>query len=348
VPAASRAEAGPALAERIVAALRRPFEINGLGLEVGASLGVAFHPEHGENADALLQRADIAMYAAKELKSGYEIFAPHHDRHSPGRLQLAGELRQAIERGELGPWYQPKIELATGRVAGLEALMRWHHPTRGLVYPADFIPIAEHTGLIVPATIALLETCLPECASWRALGLDVSVAVNLSARSLSDPRLPDRVAGLLDAAGLPPTALVLEITESMIMADPTRAAVVLDRLRAMGVAISIDDFGTGYSSLAHLRRLPVDEVKIDKSFVLGMASDRSDAIIVRSTIDLARNLGLRVVAEGVEDDEIRDRLTALGCHLAQGYGISHPLPPAAAEAWLRERAGLGAARGHAA
>jgi diguanylate cyclase (GGDEF)-like protein len=346
LPGAPNHALGASLAEKVSTALKRPFDVGGLGLEVGVSIGVAFYPEHGEDVDTLIQRADIAMYVAKETRSGYEVFTPKQDKYSPRRLQLASELRQAIENHELIPHYQPKVDMATGVVHGLEALMRWQHPTKGLIHPAEFIPIAEHTGLISPATVHILDASLRQCREWRDTGLDVTVAVNLSARSLLDTRLPERIGELLEAARVPAAALELEITESMIMADPARAAVILSRLSAMGVSLAIDDFGTGYSSLAHLKRLPVDEIKIDKSFVLNMASDKSDAVIVRSTIELARNLGLRVVAEGVESEQVWNQLLEFECDLAQGFYLSRPMPPGDVARWVQETArATGAAAG---
>ena len=326
LPGASDARRGSDVGEKVSAALRRPFDVNGLRLEVGASIGAAFYPAHGHDVETLIQRADIAMYVAKENQSGYEVYAPKQDKYSPRRLQLASELRRGFECDELIAYYQPKVEVSTGRVCGMEALMRWQHPTRGLVHPAEFIPIAEHTGLIAPATLKMLESALGQTVAWQAAGLPLTVAVNLSPRSLLDVRLPDQIAEVLERHQADPASLELEITESMIMSDPARAEVVLNRLSAMGVVLAIDDFGTGYSSLAHLKRLPVTDIKIDKSFVLNMAEDRSDAVIVRSTIELARNLGLRVVAEGVEDERVWAQLREFGCDLAQGYFVSHALP----------------------
>jgi EAL domain-containing protein (putative c-di-GMP-specific phosphodiesterase class I) len=237
--------------------------------------------------------------------------------------------------GELGVLYQPKVDLLTGEVRGAEALVRWEHPLRGLVLPSSFVSHAEHTGLIRPLTMHVLDAAVSQVASWRRSGLDLTVAVNLSMRSLLDRALIDDVEQVLAKWDAPAEALVLELTESTIMADPQRAREILDALHDLGVGLSIDDFGTGYSSLAKLRQLPVDEIKIDRSFIVDMAGDGSDATIVRSTIDLARNLGLRVVAEGVEDVAVRDQLAALGCELGQGYFFSPPLPGDALAAWAR-------------
>ena len=283
-------------------------------------------PAHGDDVETLVQRADIAMYHAKRGSTGVEVYSRTADPYSPRRLALASELRRGFDDDEIIAFYQPKADLATGRAVGVEALMRWRHPKRGLVLPGEFIPIAEQTGLIAAATLRVIDTALGQHEEWAREGLNLSVAVNLSARSLLDTRLPEHLHDLLERHGTSPDALCLEITESMIMADPERARVVLARVRDMGIAVSIDDFGTGYSSLAHLKRLPVDEIKIDRSFVMNMALDRSDAVIVRSTIELARNLGLRVVAEGVEDAAVWQELADLRCDLAQGYLISHAVP----------------------
>jgi diguanylate cyclase (GGDEF)-like protein len=305
--------------ERILHGLAEPFDVQELTLEVGASIGIALFPEHGTDPDTLIQRADVALYQAKGSLAGYEIYAPETDSYSPARLGLLGELRSAIENNRLTVEYQPKVDVADGRIVGAEALVRWHHPRRGPVPPDEFIPIAEHTGLLRPLTLQVLGAALAECSRWRAAGFDIGVAVNLSARNLLDAALPADVARLLDHCGVPPSALELEITETTLVADLVRTQGVLQRLNEIGVGISIDDFGTGYSSLSYIRRMPVNELKIDKSFVTGMAENENDALIVRSTIELGRNLGLRVVAEGVETRAVWEQLQSLGCHIAQGY-----------------------------
>jgi diguanylate cyclase (GGDEF)-like protein len=320
------ADGAAAVAETVLARLREPFVVDATTLQVGGSIGLACCPQHGADVETLIQRADIAMYAAKSTSAGYAAFERSQDRHSPRRLILAAALRGAIERGELLLAYQPKADLRTGRIVGVEALARWEHPELGVVEPAEFVPIAEQTGLIIALTTSVLEAALERAASWRALGHDLSIAVNLSARSFLDARLADEIPQLLAAHDLPPHCLELEITESMLMHDPRRARLTLEQLAAIGVGLSVDDFGTGYSSLAHLKRLPVDTIKIDKSFVLDMADDEADEAIVRSTIELAHNLGLRVVAEGVESAETWMRLAALGCDLAQGFHLARPLP----------------------
>jgi diguanylate cyclase (GGDEF)-like protein len=313
------------LAERVLQALTTPFVVQDMTLEVGASIGIAVYPDHGRDVDTLVQRADVAMYEAKNSLRGHQFYAPELDSYSPTRLLLVGDLRKAIEDRSLSVAFQPKVDVRTGSIIGAEALARWAHRGRGLVPPDEFIPIAEHTGLLRPLTLLVLETALEQCARWRGAGHEIGVAVNLSVRNLLDAELPDDVARLLARFGLPPSALELEITESALVADPGRTYAVLQRLHDIGAGISIDDFGTGYSSLSYLRRMPLDEVKIDKSFVIGMSTDENDALIVRSTIDLCVNLGLRVVAEGVETLEIWERLADLGCHVAQGFYFGAPL-----------------------
>ncbi|MBI3607413.1 MAG: EAL domain-containing protein [Nitrospirae bacterium] len=317
-------------------ALEAPFAIDGLTVTVEASIGIALYPEHGLKAETLVQRADVAMYAAKHGGGGYVVYAPEHDHYSPHRLALMGELRYAIEHDELVLHYQPKIHLQSGRVIGVEALVRWQHPHRGLIPPDEFVPLAERTGLMKPLTLGVITAALRQSQIWYREGLRLTVAVNLSARNLQDPQLPDQVAELLQNAGVSPEHLELEITESTIMADPARALDILTRLNRMGLALAIDDFGTGSSSLGYLKRLPVSEIKIDKSFVRNMAEDDNDAVIVRSTIELAHNLGLTVVAEGVETQYLLDRLTALGCDAAQGYYMSKPMPAPALTRWFHE------------
>ena len=322
---ASSRETVLSLTERIIGALAAPFVVQEMTLEVGASIGIAIFPDHGSDVDTLVQRADVAMYQAKTSLRGHQLYAPELDSYSPTRLLLLGDLRKAIEDRELSVAFQPKVDVGTGSIIGAEALARWVHRGRGLVPPDEFIPIAEHTGLLRPLTLLILEAAIEQCARWRAAGHEIGVAVNLSVRNLLDAELPDDIARLLARFGLPASALELEITESALIADPGRTYAVLHRLHELGAGISIDDFGTGYSSLSYLRRMPVDEVKIDKSFVIGMTSDENDALIVRSTIDLCVNLGLRVVAEGVESLEIWRRLADLGCHVAQGFYFGGPL-----------------------
>ena len=329
-----------AVAEKVRHALRDPFVLEGISLDVDASVGVALYPDHGLDVETLLQRADVAMYLAKHDHSGCQVYTAERDEYSPARLALVGELRRAIDCDELVLHYQPKADLRSGRVAGVEALVRWQHPERGLIGPDEFIPLAERTGLIRELTRVVLDAALRQVRAWHEQRIDLSVSVNLSARDLLDLELPETVRCLLSEHGVGPESLELEITESVILADPMRARAVLSRLDAMGVSLAIDDFGIGYSSLAYLKRLPVSEIKIDRSFVLNMGSDDNDGVIVRSTIDLGRNLGLRVVAEGVENEATWRELAALNCDQAQGYFLSRPVPGDQIGAWLRDRAVL--------
>jgi diguanylate cyclase (GGDEF)-like protein len=330
------------LAERMNQALATPFLVQEMTLEVGASIGIAMYPNDGDDVDTLIQRADVAMYVAKSTFRGHEFYSHDQDTYSPTKLALLGELRSAIDNGQLAVFYQPKIDVATGAIVGAEALVRWNHPRRGFVPPDEFVSVAEHTGLLRPLTLFVLEQALGQCARWRAAGFDLDVAVNLSVRNLLDVEMPNDVARLLAAHALPPSALELEITESALLADPIRTNGVLQELHGIGVGISIDDFGTGYSSLSYLRRMPVDELKIDRSFVTDMALDENAALIVRSTIDLGRNLGLRVVAEGVETQEVWEQLAGLGCHVAQGFFFGRPL---ASEPFLQQLATRGSFMG---
>jgi diguanylate cyclase (GGDEF)-like protein len=337
LPKVVDAEAAVAVARKLRTTLEEPLTIHGLALQMEASIGIALYPDHGADVQSLLQRADVAMYVAKEHPSGCEVYARERDEYSPDRLTLLTELRRAIDRGQLLLHYQPKADLRTGEITGVEALVRWQHPERGLIPPDEFIPPAQKTGVIAPLTMFVLEEALRQCRAWALQGLELCVAVNLSTRHLLDVHLPDTVGELLARWQVPPSGLELEITESTILADPVRAMQVLSRLSRMGVRLAIDDFGTGYSSLAYLKRLPVDELKIDKSFVLGMDENENDAVIVRSTIDLGRNLGLRVVAEGIETGKAWHRLAALGCDTAQGYYLSPPVPAAQLTEWLQAR-----------
>jgi diguanylate cyclase (GGDEF)-like protein/PAS domain S-box-containing protein len=323
-------------ARRIHAAFAAPFLLDGLPLQIEASIGAATYPEHADDVEGLIQRADIAMYLAKRDNSGWELYDRSQDDHQPHRLSLISELRRAIDERELVLHYQPKLELRSGRVDAVEALVRWHHPTRGLLGPNEFIDVAQETSLIKPLTLYVIDEALRQCREWAAEGHPLAVAVNVSTRNLIDLDFPDQVAALLAKWEIGPERLELEITESAIVADMFRMRGVLERLGAMGLRISVDDFGTGYTSLGYLRRLPISELKIDRSFVSHMATSEEDAIIVRSTIDLGRNLGLGVVAEGVEDAEVLERLRDLGCDVAQGYLMSAPIPAGELTAWLRD------------
>jgi diguanylate cyclase (GGDEF)-like protein len=338
LPKVVDAEAAVAVARKLRTTLEEPFTLHGLALRMEASIGIALFPDHGPDVQSLLQRADVAMYVAKEHPSGCEVYARERDEYSPDRLTLLTELRRAIDRGQLLLHYQPKADLRTGDIQGVEALVRWQHPERGMIPPNEFIPPAQKTGVITPLTMFVLDEALRQCRTWALQGMELCVAVNLSTRNLLDVHLPDTVGELLARWEVPARLLELEITESTILADPVRAMEILSRLDEMGIRLAIDDFGTGYSSLAYLKRLPVDELKIDKSFILGMEESENDAVIVRSTIDLGRNLGLRVVAEGVETAKAWNRLLSLGCDIAQGYYLSRPVPADQLTEWLRERA----------
>src|SRR4051794_33329209 len=337
LPRVETTEDGTTVAQNLLAHLREPFVLEGMRLEIDASIGLALFPLHGEDNETLQQRADIAMYSAKQSGRGFALFEAELDRHSPRRLALAGGMRHAINEGQIQLYYQPKADLRTGRIIGVEALARWDHPEFGIVGPSEFVPIAEQTGLITPLTSFVLDAAIRQVRTWQDSGLELSAAVNLSARSFLDTQLAVEIPRLLNRWGVDAELLELEITESMLMTEPTRAEATLTRLSQIGLTLSVDDFGTGYSSLANLKRLPVDVIKIDKSFVMEMAVDASDAAIVRSTIDLAHNLGLRVVAEGVESEDAWRQLEARGCEYAQGYSLSRPLPADAATRLIRER-----------
>jgi diguanylate cyclase len=322
------------VADKLSAAIEAPFTVDGLTLDVDASIGVAVYPNHATDANELLQRADVAMYAAKATHAGYTLYDPTLDQHNPRRLGLLGQLRRALAAGELIVHYQPKADARSTRILGVEALVRWQHPEHGLLGPGEFVPLAETTGLIRPLTAYVLDAALRQCRTWLDAGHELSVAVNLSTRCLLDLSLPDQITQLLEETAVASERLVLEITESAIMTDPPRALEILNCLHALGVQLAIDDFGTGYSSMAYLKSLPVDELKVDRSFVQHLRDNQSDAVIVRSTVDLGHNLGLRVVAEGVEDEATLNELATLGCDSVQGYYVARPMPAAELVAWL--------------
>ena len=321
-------------AQRIQDALAEPFSVGGLALKVEASIGSALYPTDVDKGGKLLQAADVAMYAAKKAHSGHEFYSPDQHQYTPARLGLVAQLNRAMEHGELVLHYQPKARLATGTVEGVEALARWNHPQRGLLFPDEFIPVTEHTSMIRPLTVHLLETALEQVKSWDRNGLEMNVAVNLSAQLLLDLQLPREIGRMLSRVGTDPARLELEITESAIMSDPRRARAVLERMREMGLRIAIDDFGTGYSSLVSLKQLPVSTIKVDKSFVMNMEADPDDKAIVRSTVALGHNLGLEVVAEGVETPGAWKELEAMGADYAQGYYLSKALAPPQFDLWL--------------
>ncbi|HEY1711600.1 MAG TPA: EAL domain-containing protein [Solirubrobacteraceae bacterium] len=332
-PGADRQEA-TALAHRIAGALRDPFELEEMVVDVQASVGIALFPEHGHGVETLLQKADVAMYRAKETRSDVALYDERHDHHSPAKLALTAELRTAVASEEIVLWYQPELDLRTREVLAVEALVRWDHPRLGVLPPSSFVRMAEATNLIKPLTQRVMEVALLQVAEWHAMGLEIAVAVNISAQVLVDQTFTQQVVAALRRTGVAPQRLKLEVTETALMSDPVTARTVLRELEALGCEISIDDFGTGYSSLAYLADLPVSEVKIDRSFVSRMSAGSSEKVIVNSTIDLAHHLGLRAVAEGVEDWSMLPELEALGCDAAQGYAISHPLASQDATRWL--------------
>jgi diguanylate cyclase (GGDEF)-like protein/PAS domain S-box-containing protein len=334
LPRANDTTAVAATARRILNSLSQAFVIEGQVLEVGASIGVALFPEHGDDARTLLRRADVAMYASKQKQSGYSFHREDHETRSPDDLALVVELRHAVERDELTTYFQPKLHMKSGLMTRAEVLVRWNHPQRGHLGPNLFVPIAERTGLVRGMTDWVLDHAIAQCRTWLDAGAPVHIAVNVSARSLLDQSLPGKVQQTLERWDIDPRFLKIEITESSIMADPAHALAILSMLQSMGVRLSIDDFGTGYSSLTHLRELPIDEIKIDKSFVIGMKDSDADAAIVRTVIDLAHNLGKQVCAEGVEDEETWGMLASLGCDLAQGFWIAKPMSGEDLMAWL--------------
>lgn len=332
-------------AELMLGTLLEPVMIEDLRLDMEATVGIALTPSHGQDSGTLFRRADIALSLAKGSQRRYALYDPAQDHYSPDRLALVGELRDAIKGNQLILHYQPKADLKTGRVIGAEALMRWQHPKRGMIPPVQFIPLAEYTGLIKLVTEWAIQTALRQIQAWQKEGIELAVAVNLSARNLLDPGLPDQIGRFLKEFGVAPDRLELEITESVIMADPARAMECLTQLNKMGLRLSVDDFGTGHSSLAYLKHLPVHELKIDQSFVQGLMKNRHDAAIVRAAIDLGHAMGLAQVAEGVEDQQTWHGLIALGCDMAQGYFLSKPLPAADLARWLRESSPGGAPTG---
>ncbi|MQY12140.1 hypothetical protein SRB5_22700 [Streptomyces sp. RB5] len=336
LPVVDSTTAAQRVARELVAALGSPLDLDGLTLVLEASAGVAVFPEHALETEGLLRRADVAMYQAKRDRSGVEVYEARRDANTPDRLGLLGDLRRALQTHDIELHYQPKVGF-DGTVVGLEALVRWEHPERGRVSPEEFIAIAETSGLMPVLTEYVLETALGQVAAWRAAGLHVPVAVNVSPRDVHTPGFAGAVAARLARHKVPPGSLQLEITEHVLLEDPQRAADTLAGLSGHGVKMSLDDFGTGYSSLVHLRRLPVSELKIDRSFVARLAIDDEDAEIVRCTVDLAHSLGLRVVAEGVEDDETWERLRDMRCDAVQGWLVSAAMPPEETTAWLRAR-----------
>jgi diguanylate cyclase (GGDEF)-like protein/PAS domain S-box-containing protein len=336
-------------AARLLEALERPFEVEGQHLDVAVSIGIAMSPDDGDDPDTLLRRADIALFVAKQPRGAFVRYAPEHERQGASRLTLMAELREALQHDkELFLQYQPLVRLRDRSLAGVEALVRWRHPQRGLVPPLEFVPFAEKTRLIKPLTRWVLVSALQQAVAWQRAGHGIPVSVNISMRDLVDPEFPEMIASLIRAAQAPPSLLVLEITESLIMTEPERAIKTLSQLRELGVRLAVDDFGTGYSSLAYLHRLPINEIKIDKSFVAAMTGEASRANIVRASVELGHSLQLESVAEGVEDARTWDLLGALGCDLAQGYFISRPMVADQVLPWLSKWENPASAAGRAA
>ena len=327
-------DAAEQAAHRLQKALGMLFDANRLKLSLHTSIGIVLFPEHGEDADTLVQRAGVALYMASQSHDGHAFYSPAFDEHSPRRLTLMGELQHALERNHLELYYQPKLDIHSRHVIGAEALVRWRHPKHGFIPPDEFIGLAERSRMIKPLTQWVMERAFRDTAAWRAEGLELVISVNLSPKDLHDPELPDRIVGTMAKTGVQPAWFIFEITESSIIVDPDRVLNVLERIHSLGFGLSIDDFGTGYSSLAYLKKLPVSELKIDKSFVKDMLEGENDAVIVRATVDLAHNLGLKVTAEGVESDEIMVALEGYHCDVAQGYYLSRPLPTPEFRQWL--------------
>jgi len=325
------------IAKKIKSSMTPPFALENLSLDVQASIGAVLFPDHGKDVDTLMQRADVAMYVAKQDNIGFVVYSKDLDEHSPHRLTLMGELREGIKCDELKLYYQPKVLSASNKLNSAEALVRWQHKIHGLMLPDDFIPLAERTGLIQDLTFWTLKEALKRCTEWHKQNINIGVAVNLSPQCLLNPEFPEILTGLLASYGFPAEFLTLEITETSIMTGADRSLKILERIHEMGVSFSIDDFGTGYSSLAYLKKLPVSEIKIDKSFVMEMLKDKSDATIVKATIQLGHNLGLKVVAEGVEDKETYSALKDMGCDILQGYYISRPAPAKDFMDWVQRK-----------
>ncbi len=324
------------LAKSIQAALEPAFMVERLHVAVHSNIGIVNFPMHGEDVDTLVQKAGVALFMAAKSHEGYGIYAPSFDDHSPRRLTLMSELRQAIDKNQLHVYYQPKVSIRTGVLYGAEALVRWEHPKHGFIAPDEFIPMAERTRMIKHLTTWVLKEAFLHCADWHRRGVELTISVNLSARDLHDPELPDVIAGVAAFTAIKPSWVILEITESSIMSDPERTLEIIQRLHSMGYRFSIDDFGTGYSSLAYLKKLPLTELKIDKSFVGDLLNSENDAVIVNATINLAHNLALQVTAEGVESLAILDKLKAYGCDIAQGYYLSKPLSFVEFNQWMQQ------------
>ncbi len=337
LPSIRDAHAAREVAARLRAALTEPVRLEGMTFDLDGSVGIALYPDHAPDFEMLLQRADVAMYLAKEARTGVELYQADKDRNSPERLNLLGDLRRGLDNHELKLHYQPKVSMSDGTVHGVEALLRWRHPVHGAIAPSEFIPLAEQSYLMRQLTEYVINEALEQAARWWHTGLPVQISVNISARDLLDSALPEQLEAGLARLRLPPEAIQLEVTERILTGQQAYTHDTIKALAALGVPLALDDFGTGYSSLIRLQRLAVSEVKIDASFVRRIAASEDDDRIVRSIVDLVRSLGLRSVAEGVESDEVAIRLAEMGCDLGQGWLFGQPMPAADATAWLRER-----------
>jgi len=336
LPSVREVSAAREVASRLRAALSEPIRMEGMSFEIEASVGIALYPDDATGFELLMQHADVAMYLAKERRSGVERYVAHSDRNSPARLALLGDLRRGMDRDELELHYQPKVVLETGRTAGMEALVRWQHPVRGLMTPEEFVPLVEQSYLMRDLTFQVVHRAMAQASEWRHDGLPVQVSLNVAARDLLDASLAETIGRGLARYELPPEALLLEINERVLTSEPAYAAAAVEALAALGVALSLDDFGTGYSSLVRLKRLPVREVKIDASFISRLLDSADDEVIVQSIVDLVRALDIDSVAEGVESAEVAAALRVMGCKAAQGWHFSRPLNAASATAWLAE------------
>jgi diguanylate cyclase len=324
------------LAQTIQQVMEPPFIVNHLKVSVHPNIGIVHFPEHGDDVDTLVQRAGVALHMAQHSSRGYCVYEPSFDKHSPKRLTLMSELRNTIKRNELELFYQARVSIQTGQLLGAEALVRWNHPTHGVISPDEFIPLAEHTRTIKHVTLWVLQRAFRTCADWHKQGIDIKISVNLSSRDLNDPELPDLIAGVAASAAIKPEWIMLEITEGSVMNDPESSLEIIERLHRMGYQFSIDNFGTGYSSLAYLRKMPLTGLKIDKSFVMNIMNNENDATIVKAIINLAHNLGLQVTAEGVESKEIMAKLKDYGCDIAQGYYLNKPLSVTDFKQWIND------------
>lgn len=325
-----------AFAQQIQKTMESPFILDELHIAIHSNIGIVHFPDHGDDVDILVQRAGIALRIAQQSNKGYATYEPSFDKHTPLRLTLISELRHAIERDALELYYQPKVSIKTGEIIGVEALLRWHHPSHGIIPPDEFVKLAERNRLINPLTHWVLRRAFRDCASWHNQGFPIKVSINLSAKDLHDPELPDLVSGVAVSANIKPSWIMLEITESSVMSEPENALAIINRLHKMGYQFSIDDFGTGYSSLAYLKKLPLTEIKIDKGFVMDILNSENDAAIVKATINLGHNLGLLVTAEGVESKEIMARLMEFSCDVAQGYFFSKPITFKELNQWISD------------